>query len=115
MKKESIELAEGLNNLYALIKQGGDFAFDTKDSKILEFKNMLEKKYNKLNIELLTFLVELLTKNPNADFVFVPSENGIGVAVQYSYQVQGQVEFDANGKVTSQKEELGNDEHKREN
>ena len=113
MERESVELAEGLNSLYSLIKQGGDFAFVTEDSKILEFKNTLEQKYNKLNIELLGFLVDLLSKNPHVDFVFVPAESGIGVAVQYSYQVKGQVEFDANGKVASKKEALGNNEPNR--
>lgn len=113
MERESVELAEGLNSLYSLIKQGGDFAFVTEDSKILEFKKTLEQKYNKLNIELLSFLVEFLNKNPEADFVFVPSESGIGVAVQYSYQVNGRVEFDANGKVTQKKEALGNNEPNR--
>lgn len=110
MKKENsklVKLADELNRLYGFIKQGGDFSFNSDNKDVERAKKFIEENYNALNIGILGFVVELVRSHPEADFEFVPAENG--VAINFTYKVQGQVCFDENGKTIEQGSQLKNE------
>lgn len=95
-----LELANELNKLYGVIKQGGDFSFSSTSQEILDTKRFIEENYSRLNVGILGFLVELIRDHPDTDFEFVPAENGI--SINFVYKVQGQVSFDENGMTFEQ-------------
>ena len=115
MKKESIELAEGLNKLYYHIRYLGDFSLEGAGADVLAFKKLLDEKYNKLNVEIMGMVANILQEHSEADISFIPLEDEVGVAVQYSFKTTGQVKLNKDGKKLNETKRVGINEVNREN
>ena len=103
--KENLKLAEMFNKLYSHIKAGGDFSFSSDSKELLEAKRFIEESHGKLNIGVLGFLVELVRKHSDCDFEFVPSKNGEGVELRYSFKVDERVQFNKDGFIVNKQGE----------
>ena len=103
---EQMRLAEELNKLYAYVKAGGDFSFDSEGEEIRKAKDFVMQNYANMQTGILSFLTNIVNNYPDCEFVFEPSKNG--VYLNYSYRVMEKVEFDKNGLFVKQSKAVQN-------
>ena len=98
---EQKRLADELNKLYAYVRAGGDFSFESESDEIRNASEFLMRNYADMQTGILGFLTNIVNSHPDCEIVFEPSENG--VCLSYSYRVTDKVEFDKTGLFVNKK------------